>query len=170
MTLWKPAPVHRSARKLYLRVYISIPTSFAQKIAGESLFASMDIDEVASQEVAADGMRVEEFIVLKAVLRDCCYLEDLMVEMVVRRQETMIGQGLESLDFDQDTRGCGWIGYCGDGARDSKAPTSAKVCCCCGRGDKIHATAYWPTVDASVSDTIVCTYVPRLRPSRNYLR
>lgn len=110
MTLWKPAPVPTSARRLYLRIYISIPTILAQEIAVESMFASMDIDVASLQELAEESHHAEAFAVLEAVLRYCYDLEDLVLELVVRAQETMFGQGLESLDWDQDTHAVAGMG------------------------------------------------------------
>lgn len=108
---WKHVPIPTSARRLYLRIYIAIPTKLARKITRASLSASMAIDDEASlQGSAADNGPVDEFAVLKAVLRDCCYLEDLVVKLVVRSQGSLFGRGLESLEFDRDTQAVAELG------------------------------------------------------------
>jgi hypothetical protein len=110
MTLWKPAPVPPSARKLYLRVYIAITTRLARKTADNSLLAHMNVSATSLQESAVEDRGADNFAVLNAVLRDCYHLEELVVELVVRGQETIFGQGLESFDRNQHTKAVAGLG------------------------------------------------------------
>lgn len=110
MTLWKPAPVPPSARKLYLRVYIAITTRLARKTADNSLLSRMNISAASLQEPVLEDRGADDFAVLNAVLRDCYHLEELVVELVVRGQETIFGQGLESLDRNQHTKAVAGLG------------------------------------------------------------
>ena len=113
MTLWKQAPVPASARRLYLRTYIAIPPRLALKIAVESLRASMEARLHAADleypSVVLDD-HTEDFGVLEAVLRDCCGLEEMVLELKVRGQKSAFGSDRESLDSDRDTRAVAGLG------------------------------------------------------------
>jgi hypothetical protein len=112
MTLWKPAPVPRSARRLYLRIYIAIPRSLASKIAVDSLYASMQapLDPADLEDLGILDDHADDFTVLESVLRDCFDLEEMVLEFVVRGQDTVFGRGRESLDSDQDTQAVAGLG------------------------------------------------------------
>jgi hypothetical protein len=112
MTLWKPAPVPKSARRLYLRIYIAIPRSLASKIAVESLYASMEapLDPADLEDLGILDDHADDFAVLEAVLRDCYNLEEMVLELVVRSQDSVFGRGRESLEGDQDTESVAALG------------------------------------------------------------
>jgi hypothetical protein len=112
MTLWKHAPVPTSAGRLYLRIYIAIPRSLASKIAVESLYASMEapLDPADLEDLSVLDDHADDFTVLEAVLRDCYDLEEMVLELAVRGQDSVFGRGRESLERDQDTESVAALG------------------------------------------------------------
>lgn len=90
MTLWKPAPVPPSAKQLYLRIYIAMPKRSAREKLSNDLDARLKA--ISQEPVDPSG----DFAVLASVLLNCCDLEDLVLEVVVRGQENIFGSGRES--------------------------------------------------------------------------
>ena len=112
MTLWKPAPVPASAKRLYLRIYIAIPWDLARKIGVGSLHARMEAQPRRSglEELGVPDDHADDFTVLREVLRNCYDLEEMVLELVVRGQTSLFGRGRESLDSDPYTCGAAGLG------------------------------------------------------------
>lgn len=96
MIPWKPAPIPTHARRVYLRTYIAIPDRVARPV-------TQAIDRIWQESRAArmqgDTWRSlcpKVFDVLTSILRTCLKLEDLILELVLRRQNSPFGQGRES--------------------------------------------------------------------------
>jgi hypothetical protein len=124
MTLWKPAPVPTSARRLYLRIYIAIPWNLAEKIAVDSLYASLEAHMAPSdlEELGVLDDHADDFVVLEAVLRECYELEEMVLELVVRGQDSVFGRGRESIDRDQDTESVAALGVAAMERKIQKLP------------------------------------------------
>jgi len=95
MTLRKHAPIPTSARKLYLRIYIALPRNLAQKVAEDSMLAGMSLNgpSPSFQDLAE---QLDDFAVLRAALRDACWLEELVLELAVSEQGMVFDQGRKS--------------------------------------------------------------------------
>jgi hypothetical protein len=98
MTLWKPAPIPKHTQRLYLRVYIAVPRRVASPIAHAAQIASMR----ARRSISGDNSWMDEFPkvfdVLTSMLRPCLDLKDLVLEILIKRQESEFGHGHESTE------------------------------------------------------------------------
>ena len=96
MVPWKPAPIPTHARRMYLRIYIAIPDRVAKPVTRE---IDRIWQESRSARMQGDSWRTmcpKVFDVLTSMLRTCLELEDLVLELVLRRQNSLFGQGRES--------------------------------------------------------------------------
>lgn len=98
MTLFQPAPIPVHAQRLYLRMYIAVPERVAKPITQAAQAAVM-----MSRRTAARGKSWLEdfpkvFAVLTPELRMCYDLEDLVLEIVIKRQDSQFGMGYESTE------------------------------------------------------------------------
>jgi hypothetical protein len=98
MTLWRPAPIPKHTQRLYLRIYIAVPRRVASPIAHGAQIASMR----NRRSISGDNSWMEEFpkvfSVLTSMLRPCLDLEDLVLEILVKRQKSEFGLGCESTE------------------------------------------------------------------------
>jgi hypothetical protein len=96
MTLWKPAPIPKHTQRLYLRIYIAVPRHVASPIAHAAQIVSMrDRRSISSDNTWLDEFS-KIFTVLTSMMRPCLDLEDLVLEILIKRQESEFGLGYES--------------------------------------------------------------------------
>ena len=98
MILFKPAPIPLHAQRLYLRIYIAVPERVAKPITQAARAACM-----LSRRSGARGKSwlndfPKVFAVLTSELRTCLDLEDLLLEVVIKRQDSQFGMGYESTE------------------------------------------------------------------------
>jgi hypothetical protein len=98
MTLWKPAPPPKHSRRLYLRIYIAVPRRVASPIAHAAQLASMRDRRSLSGDSSWMDEFPKAFTVLTSMLRPCLDLEDLVLEVSIKRQESEFGLECESTE------------------------------------------------------------------------
>jgi len=113
MIPFKSASVPAQARRLYLRIYIAVPERIAKPIAQATRLAwagplanrlaDMGSGEPMMSRGALQAECPEHFVILTSMLRACLPLEDLVLELLVKRQESLFGAGCES------TENHGWL-------------------------------------------------------------
>ena len=94
-----PLPIPTNARRLYLRIYIAVPERVARPVV-------RTIDSIWQESLSArmrgDSWRAScppIFSTLTSMLETCVELEDLILELAIRRQDTPFGQGCGSTEF-----------------------------------------------------------------------
>lgn len=90
MTMWRPAHIPSSAQRLYLRLYVAIP----RKIARRQI-----------QQSDSFGKESNLFAGLASMLQECVHLRELVLEVAMRRQESIFGQGREATECDEFLQG-----------------------------------------------------------------
>jgi len=98
MTLFQPAAIPVRAQWLYLRIYIAVPERVAKPITQAARAANM----MSRRTVARDKFWLDDFpkvfATLTPQLRTCLDLEDLVLEIVIKRQDSQFGTGCESTE------------------------------------------------------------------------
>lgn len=98
MTLFQVAPIPVRARRLYLRIYIAVPERVAKPITQAARAAYM----MSRRTVARGKFWLDDFpkvfTTLTPQLRTCLDLEDLVLEIVIKRQDSHFGTGSESTE------------------------------------------------------------------------
>lgn len=98
MTLFQAAPVPKRSRRLYLRIYVAVPERVAKPITQAARAAHM----MSRRTVARGRFWLDDFpkvfAILTPQLRTCLDLEDLVLEIVIKRQDSQFGNGSESTE------------------------------------------------------------------------
>ena len=98
MTLFQPAPIPAHAQRLYLRIYVAVPERVAKPITQAAQAASMISRRSGARGKSWMDDFPKVFTFLTSELRTCLYLEDLVLEIVIKRQDSQFGTGSESTE------------------------------------------------------------------------
>jgi hypothetical protein len=98
MTLFKPAPIPVHARRLYLRIYVAVPERVAKPITQAAQAVCMMSRRSGARGKSWLDNFPKVFAILTSELRKCRDLEDLVLEIVIKRQDSQFGTGCESTE------------------------------------------------------------------------
>ena len=98
MTLFKPAQIPVHARRLYLRIYMAVPERVAKPITQAARAAFMMSRRTVTRGKSWLDDFPKVFAILTSELRTCRDLEDLILEIVIKRQDSQFGMGYESTE------------------------------------------------------------------------